>query len=212
MITAVPQASKYVVAAICGCWNRESGVNPGIWESLTPTDWNHVYAFDGIGGYGLGQWTNIDSETGRLWQLHTYVTENGYGDGSGIGELNFMLYEDYWHRSAQTIGSYSTLEEFLQTTETNLETLVRDFMANWEGAPDNNIPDRLEAAQKFLDYINLNMNKDPKQFTWTSENAYITEEQTLANVMSIFFWFKYQGEPGKYKKKKMPLWLMLWWG
>lgn len=210
MITVIPKASKYVVAAICGCWNRESGVNPGVWESLTPTDWNHVYAFDGIGGYGLGQWTNIDSETGRLWQLHDYVTKNGYGDGDGLGQLNFMLYEDYWHNSSETIGNYKSLTDFLETKDTNLETLVRDFMANWEGAPNNNIPDRLEAAQKFLGYIEDNEKKDPKGYSWTSENAYISESETLANVMCIFFWFAYEGEPSKYKKKKMPLWMMLY--
>ena len=44
--------SPYVVSAMCGCWAWESGMNPGIWESLTPTDWDHEYQYDGIGGYG----------------------------------------------------------------------------------------------------------------------------------------------------------------
>ena len=30
------EISQYVVSAICGCWRRESGVNPAIWESLIP--------------------------------------------------------------------------------------------------------------------------------------------------------------------------------
>lgn len=39
--------SVQAIAALCGNMQAESGINPGIWENLTP------YA----GGYGLTQWT-----------------------------------------------------------------------------------------------------------------------------------------------------------
>ena len=36
--------SPYVVSAMCGCWARESGMNRGIWESLTPVPWTAVWS------------------------------------------------------------------------------------------------------------------------------------------------------------------------
>ena len=59
--------SAYPIAAAAGCFKRESGVNPGIWESLiVPSDtFYHVYQFDNIGGYGFGQFTNV-GDTGYM--------------------------------------------------------------------------------------------------------------------------------------------------
>lgn len=204
-------SNPYVVAAICGCFKRESTVNPGIWESLKPTSFDHQYAYDGIGGYGLGQWTNVGTPYGRCWNLHVWVTSNGYVDGDGNGQLAFIIHEAYWANSSQTRGNYNTLNEFLSTDSTDLDDLVWDFLANWEGVPGNAYSERLEAAERFLDYIVNHQNDEPSDYTWISTNNYLSWEQMYNNVMCIYFWFS-NGEniPSPINKRKgMPLWMLL---
>ena len=62
-----------VVAAICGNFFQESGVNPGIWENLTP----------GAPGYGLGQWTDNPPNVYRRTALFNWLSANGYAQDSG---------------------------------------------------------------------------------------------------------------------------------
>ena len=191
--------SDYVVAAMCGCWKRESGVNPGIWESLVPCAWDYQYEYNGKGGYGLGQWTNVGTPHGRCYNLHKYVTSNGYTDGQGEGQLAFLVDEGYWSGSSQTKGDYSSLSEFLKSTSTNLNDLVWDFLANWEGVPGNAYSERLEAAKYFLSYIQEHKNDDKSSYSWYSENQYVgfKSSQQMGNVMLIYWWFDgYSGGDG----------------
>ena len=204
--------SAPVIAAMCGCFWRESQVNPGIWESLIPCAWDFQYDFTHKGGYGLGQWTNYGTPHGRTWNLHEWVNANGYTDGDGNGQCAFLVHEQYWSNSSQTRGSYTTLNEFLATDSTNLADLVWDFLANWEGVPGNAYDFRLEKARMCLEYLRAHAGDDPSSFTWTSENAYISEAQSLANVMCIYFFF--QGydpgnDPLKHGKRGMPVWMMI---
>lgn len=206
-------SNPYVVAAIAGCFQRESTVNPGIWESLTPTTFDHQYNYDGIGGYGLAQWTNVGTPYGRCWNLHEWVTQNGYQDGDGEGQLAFMLHEGYWTGSAQTHLSYTSLDEFLdyQATASDLPDLVWDFLANYEGMPGDNYLQRLQAAEHFASYIIDHQNDDPSNYSWISSNAYLSTAQMDNNVMCMYFYLT-AGTPiptPKKKKKGMPLWMML---
>lgn len=198
--------SKYVIAAMCGCWYRESGVNPGIWESLIPCAWGYQYEYTSRGGYGLGQWTNVGTSHGRLYRLHTWVTENGYADGEGAGQLAYITHENWWNGNyngtgdnSRTRGSYGSLEAFLNSDSTDLSTLVWDFLANWEGVPGDNYSTRLTWAQNFLTYINNSAYKGASAFSWTSRNNYISESQTYSNVMCVYFYFGgYTPEVGEY--------------
>ena len=45
--------SHYVIAAMLGNWQQESGVNPGIWESLIPCPWDYMHTMNPLAG-GLG--------------------------------------------------------------------------------------------------------------------------------------------------------------
>lgn len=207
--------SAHVIAAMCGCFWRESQVNPGVWESLQVMDWHYVYGTAGPnkGGFGLGQWTNTNGDpNGRLWRLHEWVTNNGYADGDGPGQCAYIIAEGHWAGSSQTRGPYTTLDEFLASSSTDLSMLVWDFLANWEGVPGNAFDYRLEKAHQCLAYIKAHTGDDPSGYTWHSSNSYSSEAQTLNNVMLIY-WFFQGYDPGndplKRPRRGMPVWMML---
>lgn len=210
--------SAYVISAMCGCWAWESGMNPGIWESLTPTTWDHEYQYDGIGGYGLGQWTNVGTPYGRCWNLHQYVTQNGYGDGTMAGELAFVLDENYWTASNSVMG-YNSLSEFLTSDSTNLDLLVEEFLACWEGVPGDRLSERRAYARNYYQFIYDH--KDSKLEDWTESSGNYYQDPTgdaaHNNLMIAYFWAG-GAEPKpptpdpptpSSKSKSMPLWMFL---
>lgn len=213
------EISPYVVAAMCGCFSRESTVNPGVWENLQPPQSQNIWHELNV-GFGLGQWTNTNGDTdGRLWELHDWVTHSGYTDGDGNGQMDFLVNkEKTWYNSEYTRGNYTSLAEFLASGSTNLEDLTWDFLANWEGMPGDAFNQRYAAAQVFYDYIVAHKNDDPSQYTWLSSNGYLsmannTPEQQN-NVMCIYFWFTDYSPtpptpPTPTERTSMPLWMML---
>ena len=172
--------SFQVIAAMCGNFYQESGVNPGIWEGTNQASWNSL-----LHGYGLGQWTNTGGDTqGRLWQLHSWVTSNGYADGDGYGQLAFLLHEDYWTPQSIEQSAYSTLEDFLTSDSTNIDELTKEYFFHWEGINNGTLSQRQQFAHRAYDYIIAHFNDDSIT-TWTSVNAYITESQALNNCVLI---------------------------
>lgn len=216
------EASLYVVAAITGCWRRESGINPGIWEGLDDlrieydeNAWSYIYGTDGPnkGGYGMGQWTNTGADSMRLLNLHNYVTDPAYnfGDGDGQGQLRFMIHERTWFNSPVTRGNYTSLQEFITSDSGSIEDLVWDFMANWEGAAGNNIPERIQYAYLNFEYIANHIDDDYSSYTWTSGNYYLTESQMHGNLMKVWEFFGNGVVPplsGK-KRHRMPIWMYI---
>lgn len=179
--------NSYVIAAMCGCWKRESGVNPGIWESLIPCPWDYEYQYTGRGGFGLGQWTNIGTPHGRCYNLHQYCVNNGYADGSGPGQINFVIAENYWTGTSPRLG-FNSLSEFLNSDSTSLGDLVYDFLACWEGVPGNAYQERYEAASFFLQYISEHAADPVESWQWYSYNNYMgfKSSEQCNNVMMIF--------------------------
>jgi hypothetical protein len=173
-----------VVAAICGCFWVESNVNPGIWESLKPTSWDHQYAFDGIGGYGLGQWTNYGTPHGRCYNLHNWVTSHGYADGDGNGQLAFLIAENYW-TSGNYSGAYPTLTAFLKSTSTDINGLTAQWLACWEGVPGNALYARQMHALDICNYLKSHKDDD---VTWVSSNTFLAESQILNNSVCVWKW------------------------
>ena len=198
-----------VIAAIAGCFAIESTVNPGIWETLIPSQFDHEYEYDGIGGYGLGQWTNVGTSHGRLWNLYQYALANSADPSDGGIQLKFMLEENYWANSPDSRGDYNTLQDFLESDESaELEDLVWDFMINWEGV-NTRYEDRVDAAEDYLDYILEHLTDDPKDYLWISKNEYLTLGEQYNNVMCLYFWLIGDAPlPPRRIRKGMPVWMM----
>lgn len=192
----------YVVAAICGNFFQESTVNPGIWENTTPGD----------PGYGLGQWTDTPSiGLYRRTALFNYLDSNGYARNSGIGQLNFLIYENSWvPNGAGYPSDYNTLSEFLESTSTNLSDLVYEFFHHWEGIDDGTGPVRLSFAQSLIDDVFPN---DPgERNPWYTGNYYLTDLQAKSNSLLIKDFLMSTTPPvppvPPTTRSRMPLWLM----
>lgn len=189
--------SAYVIAAICGCFKRESGVNPGIWESLiVPSDtWYHVYQFDGIGGYGFGQFTNVPYSGGQIsWRCRDYYqwcVANNYSPDDGNAQMDYIVnVEQVWYASEpQKRGNYNTIQEFLASTSTSIEDLTWDWLACWEGVPGDAYQERLTFALRAYNYIYDHQNDDPNSYSWVTGNFYCSDAQMLNNVMCMYFYF-----------------------
>lgn len=177
-------SSIFVIAAILGCWQVESGVNPGIWESLKVKTWDYQYGTDGpnAGGYGLGQWTNYGSQHGRLYNLHNYLSNNGYADDSGPGEVAFFIAEGYWSGTSDKY-SYTNLADFLASGESNVNNLVWDFLQCWEGVAGDKYATRCSYAQTWVTYLTQH---GAESADWTSNNGYLSTAQTQANGRLVY--------------------------
>ena len=188
--------SKYVVAAICGCWWRESNCNPAIWESLVPCAWDYEYEYTHKGGYGLGQWTNVGTQHGRLYNLHTWVTNNGYSDGDGYGQIDFMMHENYWNtRKASRLG-YTSLQQFLQSPSTSINDLVYDFLSQWEGVTGDHYSERCRYANTILQYLEQHIGESA---TWITGNRYLSEAQIKNNALVIYNYIGGSQPQGAYR-------------
>lgn len=188
----IQKYSAYAIAAMCGCFKRESNVNPGVWEGLTPVPWDYVHQ-PGVaaGGFGLGQWTNTQEYGGvayRLRDMHDWMVSNGYQPGDGDGQVQYLLVENVWFNSSQSrIPNINSLTDFLTTSNTNLPDLVWDFLANWEGVPGDAYQERLTAAQMFYQFIQDHASDPPNTWTWISTNNYLTDAEMCNNVMCIYW-------------------------
>lgn len=161
-----------VIAAICGNFFQESGINPGIWEGLDPLTG---------AGYGLGQWTD-NAQTSRRTALFTWLSANGYPQDSGEGQLKFLVQENIWIPSLFTQSAYNTLQDYLSSTDTNISNLTQEFMHHWEGIDDGTFNTRFNYAS----YIyNLFINDDSVRNPWYSGNFYLTRAQTDSNAMLV---------------------------
>lgn len=161
-----------VVAAICGNFFQESGINPGIWENTDPVNGK---------GYGLGQWTD-NEQTSRRTQLFNWLSANGYPQDSGEGQLNFLIYENLWIPSLITPSAYNTLTDYLNSNSTNIGDLVSEFMYHWEGINDSSYNTRYNYAT----YIyNAFVNDTGVRNPWYAGNYYLSRAQADSNAMLV---------------------------
>lgn len=214
-------ASPYVIASIAGCFDIESHINPGMWYNLNvPPGYNPwYYVFDrdaGVGGYGLAMLINSRNETtGNInWVLkkeYDWLTNIGTPINSGDGQLTYMIYENYWAHSPETVGPYNSLYEYLNTDYTVIDALVYDFLDNWLLAPHDRYFERVERAKYFYQYLLDHANDNPANYRWISKNEILTEAETLNNLMCMYFYFTNGSPSPPYpaRKKGMPFWMMV---
>lgn len=224
-------ASIYAISALCGCFRWESSMNPNIWESDDPQTWDTMWHRnehgDGVGGYGLGQWTNTGAgEAMRLQRMYNWCVANGKDITNGNSQLNYMCVETYngvdgglWYNSYHQGSNAQTLAEFLQTDSTNLDGLVADFLANWEGVPNDHLSERQAYARQNLQYIRDHINDDPSTLQWQTTGTWIIPEaMQLNNVLCTYFYMQgYDPGPGPGPgpgptptgRRKMPIWMYL---
>lgn len=77
--------------------------------------------------------------------------------------------------------------------------------------------ERYSYAQQALAYIQAHKDDDPSNYRWIVGNRFLATNETLNNVMCLYFWFKSYytpsdgggGESGKRKKGRIPIWMML---
>lgn len=172
--------SLYVVSAIAGNMIAESGINPGIYESLRVVPWDATYNSN-TGGYGLGQWTNVGNSRGRLWNLYSFLSSSGYEVDSGEGQVAYIPVENYW--TPRDGYPWNTLDEFLNSDSTDLNLLTGAWNRCWEGIPLSII--RYQYAQRCYDYISANMNNSSIT-NWIRGNRYLSEAEQNNNAVMLY--------------------------
>lgn len=193
--------SLYVIAAMCGNFWVESNINPGVWENLSEGTWTDLNK-----GYGLGQWTNTGGDTtGRLYKLHQFLVDNGYAVDSMEGQLAYIIEENVWNKgtSYQQEITFDSLEEFLNSTSTDLDYLTQAWLYCWEGINNGTLSTRQAHAKTVYDYLVAHKD-DPDITTYTATNNYLSESQILNNAVMLFRLFG--GSGGETGRK----WLYGW--
>lgn len=117
--------SKTACCAILGNMQAESGINPGIWESLTPY----------MGGYGLTQWTPYT-------KYSDWATGEGYTwQDNGDAEMERISYEAannlQWFTNAELgIPPPCTFEQFLKDDLYDLQDSTNFWLWFYEHPAD----------------------------------------------------------------------------
>lgn len=127
------------ISGLLGNMQRESTINPGLWQSLKEGNYS--------GGYGLVQWTPASKYT-------NWATANGYEIGDGIGQL-------YWiDQLTESSGEWLSVEtykltwaQFKESTETP-EYLASAYLKNFERAGTEKEDERKQNARAWYDYLN----------------------------------------------------------
>lgn len=133
------------VSGILGNIERESTVNPGLWESLEEGNMS--------GGFGLVQWTPATN-------LITWCQSNGYNYLDIDSQLNRILYElDNGLQYYATDDYPESFEEFTKSTKSP-EYLAMAFLKNYERAGVSAEAERQQNARKWYNFLNGNVTPD----------------------------------------------------
>lgn len=133
--------SLNAIAAICGNMQSESGINPGIWEGLTPYS----------GGYGLVQWTPYT-------KYSDWATQQGYTwEDNGNAEMERISYEAannlQWFRNEELgMDPPISFADFL-TSQLPPETLADYWCWFYEHPANPTQPARAAQARAWYDYL-----------------------------------------------------------
>ena len=176
--------SMYVIAAMCGNFWTESTINPGIWESLSAGSWEST-----LKGYGLGQWTNVGTVHGRLYNLHQWTNSKGFASDDGDGQLSYLVYENYWTPHTD-YPAFQTLTDFLTSQSTDLATLTHAFNRCWEGIHDSSWDARVTQANTIYTYLQSHATDT---VDWIKGNRYLSDAEKKNNAVKVYQFFNGTG-------------------
>lgn len=186
--------SIYVVCALVGNAWRESHINPTLQQQ-------------GGGAFGLFQWDGSRRDALKQW-----LSDNGYSETEPNGQMQYLIAEGDWQGS---YGGISSLEEFLNSDSTDVEMLTTAFCICWERPGVPALDERIQFANKALDYIRAHAN-DTSIAAWETEPMYyLSEAQALNNAVLMYRFYSAGGGGGgtvtRGKKSKLLLYSMPIW-
>lgn len=127
------------VAAMLGNMQKESTINPGVWEDL-------VEQPDHSNGYGLVQWTPAR-------HLIAWANKEELDHTLGETQLERIFWEFENHIQWLETSAYPmSFQDFLWSTESPYD-LALAFMYNYERPKDLNQPERGEYAEYWWTYL-----------------------------------------------------------
>lgn len=149
--------TKAGAAAIIGCMQAESGVNPG---ALNSSD----------GGYGLLQWTDTTS-CFRKTNLYNWCYNNGFNPDTMLGQLSFAAHElrtVYSQNNGYTYPVYETLQ-----SSGDITNCLKNFFSHAEAGTNVQI-------SKYNWYgghsTTLSMYTDRSKYAWSVYYNYMDNE------------------------------------
>ena len=168
-------ASVYVIAALAGNAWRESHINPTLQQL-------------GGGAFGIFQWDGTRREA-----LLSWLSDNGYESTDPNGQMQYLIVEGDWQGS---YGGISSLDEFMQSDSTDVAMLTTAFCTCWERPGVPALDERIQFANKALEYIQNNAN-DTSITTWETEPMYyLSEAQALKNAVLMYRYYSAGGGGG----------------
>ncbi len=150
------------VSGILGNIERESTVNPGLWQSLDEGNMS--------GGFGLVQWTPASN-------LISWCQNNGLNYLDIDSQLRRILYElDNGLQYYATDSYPESFEEFTKSTKSP-EYLASAFLHNYERAGVSVEAERQQNARKWYNFLNGNVTPD------TPDNPADTKPHKMSLIM-----------------------------
>lgn len=182
----ISKCSIYAFAAMCGNWQTESNVNPGVWEGLHSLSRSQALNDSVYGGYGLGQWTSGSFSWGTLTRrskLLNWLDDNGYDWDSAEGQLKYLIAENYWSHNGHGSNNYADLKDFLNSSSTDVRELAGAYLAGWEGIWNGTQNNRMNQAEH---YLSLLQEHGDETRPWHISNNYLSQSQMDDNAINLW--------------------------
>lgn len=182
------------VAGMLGNMQRESTINPGIWENLDPSQ-------SSILGYGLVGWTPGT-------RITNWLTSHGYELTSGEGQCA-KIQEEWQHPEIEvvwlTTDEYpETFNEFVSSHESP-EYLASCFLYNYERAGVAAEDERRQNARNWYNFLSSSQIYVPRLDSdgiegnpmWYDENPFYQSGYGMPNCTAYCWgrWYELLGEP-----------------